>query len=328
MLHRNTTLLVLILVEISLNSDQLRLILQGLEMNSTIKTVSLPPLDITCLFLIFERILTSCIIPNVQVSPHHFDFSCGLFTYENMIEHDGLTLLLNSLKSNIPIRRVDCHGFKYPNLEGLITLFEILSITNSVINLDISPHIIDVDNGLFGFSPEHSTVITTEEVASLKCLIECFGIKAVTLTGCHFTDDTITALSGLISLSTSLTSVDFSHCQLNLNLDYYCTSNHLFDDVFLKLINILQSNDHLKKVNLSNQALGFKTLLRIFELISTDKLTPNVSVLPNSIDFSLGSIRYESTITDDDLIMLLKSLKSTVAIKRVECHGLTSPNLE
>ncbi|KAL0243309.1 hypothetical protein GEMRC1_005870 [Eukaryota sp. GEM-RC1] len=113
----------------------------------------------------------------IDVFPHFVDFSLAFIRYQNEIENQEIISLLNSLRSNLPLKRVDCLGLKSSRLAGLITLFEILSINNSVIDLDISPSFVGVDNGLFCYSPESFTQLTTDDVVSLRCFLTSFKIQ-------------------------------------------------------------------------------------------------------------------------------------------------------
>ncbi|KAL0251572.1 hypothetical protein GEMRC1_000785 [Eukaryota sp. GEM-RC1] len=66
----------------------------------------------------------------------------------------------------------------------------------------------------------------------------------------------------------------------------------------------------------------------LFDLVSTDNLTPNFQISPHFISKSLGLISFENEMTSQDLISLLKALQSNIPIKRVECLGFIGPTLK
>ncbi|KAL0239654.1 hypothetical protein GEMRC1_009762 [Eukaryota sp. GEM-RC1] len=220
-------------------------------------------------------------------------------------------------------------------------IFEILSVNKSLMDVDISPHYIDIDNGVFCFSPERYIEITVDDVSSLQCFLKCFSIQELTLKRCSFSEDAIAPLSELIRNSDSVTSFDFSFIKTSkssslyysdsdysdgFHSDYYRLSyNQLSDADFSKLFNAFQAKTNLNKVNLSSNSLSLNSLLTIFELISSTKLTPNVEVSPHFLDFSLEYICYQNEVDNSDLISLLKCLKSNISVKRVECLGFKRP---
>ncbi|KAL0251294.1 hypothetical protein GEMRC1_000507 [Eukaryota sp. GEM-RC1] len=274
---------------------------------------------------------TEKLTQNIKICPHAVDVPLGLICYYNILDTSDLTLLLDALKSNTPIKRVDCLGLETPSLEGLMILFQILSINKSVINVDVSPHLIDVENGVFDFSPESSTQITVKQVSSLKSVLNSFSIKKLTLMRCLFSTDAITLLSDLIRSNTLLTSVDFSFIGKSNENSFYCigdviSSNQLSDDDFLQLISTIQANTRLKTINLSSNCIGLNGLLTVFELILSNQLTPNIQICPHLIDTSLGLIRYRNDVESIDLISLLKAVKLNLPVKRVECMALNHIN--
>ncbi|KAL0243009.1 hypothetical protein GEMRC1_005572 [Eukaryota sp. GEM-RC1] len=155
--------------------------------------------------------------------------------------------------------------------------------------------------------------LSAEEVSYLQYLLKCFSIQGLTLKRCRFTVDTIPDLCDLITGSNALTSVDFSDCNL------FDQSSHNSSDRNCSIICALSSNSNLTKINFSNNLIGFDNLLKIFELVSSDKLTPNIQVSPHLIDFALAIVSYDSEVETNDLLSLLNAFKSNVPIKSVEC---------
>ncbi|KAL0239745.1 hypothetical protein GEMRC1_009853 [Eukaryota sp. GEM-RC1] len=193
--------------------DFLKLI-DALQSKSNIKNVYLNThpiedrLGFECLFTVFQLASANKLTANIKFSRHSFDVSRGYIYYAHYLGNRGLVVLLDALKSKVPIKRVKC-GQCGSCLEGLVTLFEIRSINKSVIDSGISPHVIDVENGVFQYLPSNCTRITSKEVTSLQSLLKRFSIKELVLTNCSFTDDAITVLCDSLRVNNSLTSVDF-----------------------------------------------------------------------------------------------------------------------
>ncbi|KAL0235768.1 hypothetical protein GEMRC1_002350 [Eukaryota sp. GEM-RC1] len=318
-----------------LSNDDVSNLLNTLQSNTHLNKIYVEnsSMGFSNFLTIFELVFSDNLTPNIEVSPHYFDVSLGIIYYENELENSELLLLLKTLKSNLPLNHVKCNRLKNPNLEGLSTLFEIHSLEKLILDIDISPCSINPEKLVFCFSPDHdsSSPITAQEMSSLKSFVNCFGIKELTLKQCSFTCDAMIGLCDLLRGSRSLTSIDFSHIQIYEEDSGYESDeyyNHLSDDDLSKLINALQSNSGLQKINLSNYRMEFDKVLTIFELISSDSLTPNTDVSPHSFDLSLGVIYYQEMVGTSDLSLLLKALRSNVPLTRVECRGLRTRCLE
>ncbi|KAL0241826.1 hypothetical protein GEMRC1_007061 [Eukaryota sp. GEM-RC1] len=314
MLYMNSSLLVLNLEGITFSSSQTETIIKGLEENSVLTKVVLGfnTLYLNSLIMIFDGIVTQRLVTSFQVEPHSIKVFSGLICYEKELEYQDLISLLKALKSNIPIARVECRGFKVINIQELCHLFQCNYANNSA-TFDIPPRIVGTVNGSFCFLPASITDICASQVSSLQCFLECFRIKELTLKRCRFSDDAITNLCDLIKVNNSLTSIDFSEC------------NFLDNNV----IQAIQLNSSLKKINLSYNPFGFTSLLTIFELVSSKQLTSNIQIVPHFFDCSLGSIQDKNRMNNCDLISLLKALKSNVPITRVDtCLGLRNPTLD
>ncbi|KAL0239943.1 hypothetical protein GEMRC1_010051 [Eukaryota sp. GEM-RC1] len=219
---------------------------------------------------------------------------------------------LNALKSNLPIKRVECRGLSLPTIEGLICLFEIFTINKSLMDIRVDPYFIDFEKQVFGIS---LTKMSTEDVISLQQFLQYCGFKELTLNNCRFSLQAFTVLCDLIRANKNLTSVDFTDCRFT-------------DDMIMSITSAIQSNCSIRVVNLSRNDFRLKSLLIIFDLVSVNKLTRDIQVSPHSIDFSRGIIRFEKQIENSDLHLLLDVLKTNVLIKRVECVGLRSPSLQ
>ncbi|KAL0248749.1 hypothetical protein GEMRC1_003983 [Eukaryota sp. GEM-RC1] len=108
-------------------------------------------IQLTGLLTIFELISTGKLTANILLSPHFLNVSTGYICFKKSLTSSDMVSLLRSLKSNVAITRLECGSFEKLNLAGLMDLFEILSINKSLLDLDISPHLIDVENCVFVF---------------------------------------------------------------------------------------------------------------------------------------------------------------------------------
>ncbi|KAL0248209.1 hypothetical protein GEMRC1_003445 [Eukaryota sp. GEM-RC1] len=274
-------------------------IVDAIQSNFTLKMVNLSNnhIQLTGMLTIFELISTGKLFSNILLSPHFLNVSTGYIRYLKSLKSSDMVSLLRSLKSNVAITRLDCESFEKLNLAGLMDLFEILSINKSLLDLDISPHLIDVENCVFCFSPERFTEITTEEVSCLKSFLEIFSIHHLALQKCFISTESVTNLCNIIKVNNSLTFLDFSDCRLS-------------DHCLLKLIDSLQFNSSLKWVNLRNTQLSFTGIFKILELLSNHKLSPNLNISPHFINIEAGNLCFSPTsihrVVAPELLLLQK----------------------
>ncbi|KAL0241378.1 hypothetical protein GEMRC1_006613 [Eukaryota sp. GEM-RC1] len=349
--------------------SDLILLLETLKSDVSIKRVECRGLKnerLEDLLLLFEILSINKSLVIIDISPHLIDIEVGSILYDSFVQHSDLISLLETLKSDVSIKRVECRGLENESLEDLLLLFEILSINKSLVIIDISPHLIDITNGVFCYSPANSPQIAATQVSSLKCFLECFNIKQLTLRGSCFSSKAIPGLCDLIRVNNTLTSIDFRGCLLSEN-DFwsiidalqlnFCLSNVILEndfigfsellDVFTKillnqqkqcevdysdlilLLETLKSDVSIKRVEcrgLKNESL--EDLFVLFEILSINKSLVIIDISPHLIDIEVGSILYDSFVQHSDLISLLETLKSDVSIKRVECRGLENESLE
>ncbi|KAL0233254.1 hypothetical protein GEMRC1_011999 [Eukaryota sp. GEM-RC1] len=122
-----------------------------------------------------------------------------------LISSIDLEFVLKGLEKNSVLKQVRFPGL---NVSCLILLFKALSANKLKMTFTVSPHFIDIETGVFRFSPVISTGITDEDLVSLHYLSS--SVKEFSLKGCTFSDEAYTCLLSFIRNSTSLTSVDFS----------------------------------------------------------------------------------------------------------------------
>ncbi|KAL0232926.1 hypothetical protein GEMRC1_011673 [Eukaryota sp. GEM-RC1] len=179
MLKKNNKLLVLNLSSVPLSFSQFKTIFRELESSSLLRSVSFVlSLRLKSLISYFKAMFSAKLISLIDISPHCIDVSLGPIRYQFKVGYRDLISLLNALQSNSPIKRVEFRGLKSLSLGRLIVIFQILSVDKSVIDPDISPHLIDVENGVFCFCPEQSTKITAKEISSLQWFFQGYNIKS------------------------------------------------------------------------------------------------------------------------------------------------------
>ncbi|KAL0239565.1 hypothetical protein GEMRC1_009673 [Eukaryota sp. GEM-RC1] len=297
--------------------DQFSQLVSSLQFQSGLTQVNLSSSSIrfNSLLTVFELVSARKLTPNVRVFPHSIDISLGSVSYKHVFEQSDSISLLNALKSNILIKRVECRGLRSLRLRRFIDLFELFSISKSVLDLDISPHSIDVESGVFCFNPVNSVQLTGEEFLSVQSFWKSYTIKQLTLKNCDFTKDAFTGLCDLLNVTTSLTLIDISNCDLTC-------------EQISQVICLMHLSFRLEAVNLSNNFITLQNLLHIFELFTSAEKIPNFTVYPHDIDFSTASILYSCEVDNYDLISLLNAMKSNIPINRVFCHPLSRPSLQ
>ncbi|KAL0240734.1 hypothetical protein GEMRC1_005970 [Eukaryota sp. GEM-RC1] len=246
-----------------------------------------------------ESITALCDLIRENQSLTSFDFSHCEFPSGT---RELCSNLIDALQFNSRLKKVT---FKADSirLTDLLYIFELVSSGQLTSNIDISPHLIDVQNGVFCYSAKSyssysfsSELLRPEDISSLQSFLKCFTIKELTLNYCEFTEESITALCDLISDNNSLNSFDFSGCKLIARTSHNFRQN--IDElksyeIYSNLIDAIQFNSRLKKVTFAENNFGLRTLLYIYELVSTGKLTSNIDISPHSFDLSLGTISYE-----------------------------------
>ncbi|KAL0231637.1 hypothetical protein GEMRC1_011041 [Eukaryota sp. GEM-RC1] len=162
MLKCNKGLLVLNFDKSLFNAITMKKFCDGLRYNSVIRFVILKSLGVELLLVIYEAQLTGRHSPftsiNFDCSPHSIDLSLGLIHFNYQVSSNDLVALSTALKSKVSINRVEFpqHVYSSPDIKSLIALFEIHSINPSVVDPPILPHCIDIEKGIFCFSPKCS----------------------------------------------------------------------------------------------------------------------------------------------------------------------------
>ncbi|KAL0248101.1 hypothetical protein GEMRC1_003338 [Eukaryota sp. GEM-RC1] len=300
-------------------NNDLDYLLKAVESNIPIKRVKCKGLrepNLEGLIALYQIHSINKSLIDLNVSPHSFDISLGSIRYEGEIRNADLKSLLKALKTNVRISRVECRDVKrFLSLKEILILFEIYSIQKSIIDLNIAPHCVDLENGVFAFAPKWDLVsVTVEEILYLQTFLELHSIKELTLNRCRFSGKTIAALCDLIRSNHVLTSIDLSHCS--------------FGKYFWNILSTIQSKPGLVNLNLSYSYIQFKNLLNIFGLYSAHKLTSIVDVTPRLLDVGNGIIKFGAPLVASEANSLVKSLRSKLPIKRVECPGLKNPSLK
>ncbi|KAL0251852.1 hypothetical protein GEMRC1_001064 [Eukaryota sp. GEM-RC1] len=262
-----------------------------------------PPINEEQTLLLFTALMSNTSLKSLDVS--------GLVIEDPY----GLLHLLNTSS----LKNLVFPSFRTLGFEDFFTLLNIICINKMVIDLhhssDWCSYGVAIQNGVFRFSSRQRVSFTSKEVSILSLLLKSFIITSLTFENCHFYGTSFTDLCDSLKINRFLTSVDFSRI-------------HITDNDFCDLIEVLSSSSSIRSINLNSSDLHLFQLLTIFKQFYTHCSPPTIQTSPDSIDFDHGTIIYDSKINNIDLILLLDALKSNVPIKRVDCLGLRSPNLE
>ncbi|KAL0251665.1 hypothetical protein GEMRC1_000877 [Eukaryota sp. GEM-RC1] len=211
MIKNNNTLLLLTISGSLFSFTHFNTILNAIESNSALKNVSFPDLELGPLLLVYEHVLLNRSHCLIDVYPHSIDLFNGCVNYDSTVLNRDLAALWTVVSLQVPIKRVECLGSRNLSLKGLVALFAILSVNNSLIEIDFSPHSIDIEGGTFCLSPPRLTPVSAVQVSFLKSILDQFDIKQFTIQRCQYPDDAISVLYDLIALGRyRLTSVDLS----------------------------------------------------------------------------------------------------------------------
>ncbi|KAL0239740.1 hypothetical protein GEMRC1_009848 [Eukaryota sp. GEM-RC1] len=345
MIQRNTSLLVLSLGGSIFDSFLLSAAMRALKSrSSSLKIVCLSDLQFKSVVLSYNILSASnSIMSRIQLHPHYFDVLHGFLHFDNTINNCDLVHILEALKSNVRFERITCQGLRSPSMNGIITLFKILSIKRTVIELDISPSLLDIESRVFCYSPTNFVSLTRNNITSLQRFVNRFAIKVLTIKNCCFDDQSIDALSGLIRTNNSLTSINFRFPILS-NTDFALLFGAILYNSSLRkvVVNSCSSKSHnlwtiveCECCNMSlptkisvNQSNEFGCLVRTFGQLLARKSIDIIEMFDHSINVGCGYIRFSNTINCTDLAVLLEALNSGVPIKRVDCLGLRTSSLE
>ncbi|KAL0229264.1 hypothetical protein GEMRC1_013883 [Eukaryota sp. GEM-RC1] len=176
--------------------------------------------------------------------------------------------VLQALVNDSGLKKVT---FQFLDLSVLVFLYGILATTKLKASIDVTPHFIDVNHGVFAFAPKVSCKILREEITSLESFLSTFEIKELTLK-CRFSDEAIIFLCELIKVSSSLTSIDLSGCSLS-------------DFNLARVITALHCNSSLTNVNLGSNG---------------NRLFKNRNILDEDVRSSAENIVKSSTVIELD----------------------------
>ncbi|KAL0251948.1 hypothetical protein GEMRC1_001160 [Eukaryota sp. GEM-RC1] len=304
-------------------------------------------LGFKCLLKVFEQILKRKLIPNVVLVPNIIDVSTGFIYTSRKMSDDDVISLLRALKSNVPIRNVKYESFCISTIQGLIALFEVLSINRFVMDVPTLHHTIDFENGIFLYSAKYRSYrnnlpLSTEEIGCLKGLVRAFNIKELTLDGCFFSDESIRSLAELIRIGHSLTSVElrngsifyFNFCKFLrvLSLNYCCNlkvvslaNNNLCCNSATALSKDLMKNTSITLINLSGNSIECEGAVALAEALKVNSSITTLYLDHNSIG-SDGAIALAEALKVNSSIIEL-SLKGNQITSEVE-HFLENSRIK
>ncbi|KAL0239383.1 hypothetical protein GEMRC1_009491 [Eukaryota sp. GEM-RC1] len=272
------------------------------------------------MFTIFELVSAGKLTTNINLSPHSIDVSLGVICHEdrNCISTVS-SLLVRASQSNTPIKRVECRDCSCSCLQDLITLFEILSTSSSLISVRIPPYSID----LITRSISYIDMIQSNDVSSLLTALQSkIPIKRVECRGSSLdSNDDIIRLLQIISVSKSVIFTDlhphqvdvdkgvllfrpYKIIQMNtttvsaLKCFFQCfimkaltlTRFRFSNDTITSLCDLIKTNTSLTSVDFSECGLSDVALSQIIQALNIG------SSALSSINFGSNSMGVKSTL--------------------------------
>ncbi|KAL0239615.1 hypothetical protein GEMRC1_009723 [Eukaryota sp. GEM-RC1] len=248
-------------------------IFNALQSNSDLQMVNLSynDIDIATLLNIFPQFAPHQSPQTITVYPHSIDFSRGVIHYAKKVKTNDVRVLLNALKSKVPIKRIQCSGMSDLNFSSLVMSFQILSVNNSLIYIDVAPHFIDVESGIFSFSPQDYTKITAADNVSALGTLE---IKDLRMHKCDFTIDALKLFCAFIRASTLLTSLDLSYC-------------NLYDVCLLRIIECIQNISSLtvRNIDFGAYARDNASAKALAELLKVNTTLSEIDLVDNYFEY-------------------------------------------
>ncbi|KAL0235569.1 hypothetical protein GEMRC1_002151 [Eukaryota sp. GEM-RC1] len=237
-------------------------------------------------------ISTQHLTSNIEVFPHSFDFTLGSIHYDKLISNSDLISLLNVVKSNFPINRIQCLGCHRLTLGIVVTYFKIQQLNRTVLHLDVSPNFVDLESGVFVYTAKHRFLLLSDDVLLMVSFLKDFQLKEITLQRCRFSDDTVAILSDLIKQKNSLTIVDFRFCGL--------CPDHLY-----KILNTfdLNTGSNLTRINLDSNSLGNEGALVLAEVLKNCSSMVNINLRYNSIGKE-GALALANVLEADSSVLI------------------------
>ncbi|KAL0248107.1 hypothetical protein GEMRC1_003344 [Eukaryota sp. GEM-RC1] len=215
-----------------------------------------------------------------------------------MVTRADLEALLNSLQSGVRVQRVDHEGLNVITLELILLWYEISSVYGSVIDHCDAARVFMVGEGVLCYTP-HSTYpfMSPNDVDSLQSFVDRFSIKELILSGCRFGKEVIIGLRDLIIANSTLTAVDFSHCNVS-----HADISIMFGD--LKLNPCLKLN----MINLKNNMIRTEGAIALFEVLKTNSTISVICLQSNSIG-------------NDGAIALAEALKINSTVREINLRN-------
>ncbi|KAL0243240.1 hypothetical protein GEMRC1_005801 [Eukaryota sp. GEM-RC1] len=276
LIKTNNSLTFLGLLDCVLFGNSLLEILDVLQNHSTLKTVDLSSnsASLKVLLTVLELSNSQKLLADVHFSPHVLDVSRGSISYESTVEPHDLYALFKALKSDVPVKYVSCFGLLFATIPSLMILYEILAMKKVVLEVDILPHFVDVNNGVFGFISDYEKQISAEDLSSFMCFLQSFEIKRLTLKSCQFHDTAITILCQLIADTTTLTFVEFDNISF-INPIVLPT---------VALTGALKRNSSIKKFVLRSTLIKPETAIAFADVFEENSSLEEIDLGLNSFD--------------------------------------------
>ncbi|KAL0228914.1 hypothetical protein GEMRC1_013534 [Eukaryota sp. GEM-RC1] len=198
---------------------------------SFVRTFSIKYLTLQRCTLSNESINELCDLIKLNASLTSVDFSGCRMTDPNVMK------LIDAIELNSSLKSINLSN-NWICFKSLLIILELILNGELQVNVDVSPHVVDVKEGIFCYDPGFYLSLSVEQLSSLKNFKKSFTLRNLTLNRCQFSEESIGSLCDLIKCSSSLTSIDFSLCSLS-------------DSYFMKILSSLQHNSYVNGLHLT-----------------------------------------------------------------------------
>ncbi|KAL0229134.1 hypothetical protein GEMRC1_013754 [Eukaryota sp. GEM-RC1] len=264
---------------------------------SFVRTFSIKYLTLQRCTLSNESINELCDLIKLNSSLTSVDFTGCRMADPNVMK------LINAIELNFSLKSINLSN-NWLSFKSLLIILELVLNGELQVQLDVSPHVADVEEGMFCFCPVFYLPITVEQLLSLQNFPKSFTLRNFTLNRCQFSEESISALCDLIKCGSSLTSIDFSLCSLSdcyfmkilssLQHNSYVNglhltleSNSIGNTGVLALAKALRLGLPLTKLNLSNNMVGTEGVMALVEALNHNSTVETIDLQHSSIEVDI-----------------------------------------
>ncbi|KAL0242419.1 hypothetical protein GEMRC1_004982 [Eukaryota sp. GEM-RC1] len=173
LIHSNHVLTTIDLSQCSFD-EYIKIDLTTIQSKPGLINVNLSDINIELkgLLNIFDRYSAHQLSSIVEFTPHSLDVGNGIIKYDEPLVEADANALVKSLRSKLPINRVQCQGLKNPSLKTLFSLYKFVA-SKRLLEINVLPDIIDTNEKIIHF--EYSPKLNDRSLTNLFALH--YGIK-------------------------------------------------------------------------------------------------------------------------------------------------------